>query len=208
MIPLVLDLKDKLVTIFGGGEVGLRKAAFFSKEARVMVVSRSFSPGFEDLDIQRISSDIEDMPDNGISRLMNDSFLAVGATSDPKLNARIGRLCQSRGILFNNATGEDGDVIIPSTISGDNYCIAITTYGMSPAIPRYLRQHMEEEFSSLDGMIKIQHELRRMLKETQPSQEKRTKTLWAVLRDPEIWELLDENYIKALNCAKKRYIDG
>lgn len=208
MIPLVLNLQDKLVTIFGGGEVGLRKAAFFSKEARVVVVSRSFSPGFEDLDVRRISSDIKDLPDNEISRLMDDSFLAVGATSDPELNARIGRLCQSERILFNNATGEGGDVIIPSMIRGEQYCIAITTYGMSPAIPRYLRQHMEEEFSSLDGMIELQHELRKMLKETQSSQAKRTETLWAVLRDPEIWEFLDENPIKALNCAKERYIDG
>ena len=44
MIPLMIDLAGKKVVIFGGGEVGARKARFFAPEAEVTVISRSFSP--------------------------------------------------------------------------------------------------------------------------------------------------------------------
>ena len=49
MIPLVLDLAEKRVVVFGGGAVGLRKAKYFKDEADVKVVSREFDPGFDSL---------------------------------------------------------------------------------------------------------------------------------------------------------------
>jgi precorrin-2 dehydrogenase/sirohydrochlorin ferrochelatase len=40
MIPLFVDCAGKRIVIFGGGDVASRKAAFFSGEAEVLVVSR------------------------------------------------------------------------------------------------------------------------------------------------------------------------
>ncbi len=45
LLPLFLDLSQKLVVIFGGGMVGERKARLFSQYSNVKVVSKEFSPG-------------------------------------------------------------------------------------------------------------------------------------------------------------------
>ena len=43
-LPLMLDLKDKEIAIFGGGEVGERKASLFCEHARVTIISRNLHP--------------------------------------------------------------------------------------------------------------------------------------------------------------------
>ena len=49
LLPLFLDLTSRLVVIFGGGNVGERKAGLFSQYGPVKVLSRDFSPGLLDL---------------------------------------------------------------------------------------------------------------------------------------------------------------
>lgn len=41
MIPLFIDCTGRRIVIFGGGDVAARKAAYFSGNADVTVVSRS-----------------------------------------------------------------------------------------------------------------------------------------------------------------------
>lgn len=192
--------------IFGGGSVGARKAAFFQHEAEVTVVSRSFSPAIEALPVRRRQLDLADLTDDGIRALLDGVFLAVAATPDAGLNDRIGRICRERGILFNNASGGPGDVVIPSVVRGRRYAIAISTFGRSPAVPRYLRRRLEREYADLDRMIELQGDLRALLKETESSQEQRAAALWNVLNDEEIWEALESDYERARTLAIARYL--
>ena len=53
MIPLFVDCSGKRIVIFGGGEVASRKAAYFSGQADVLVVSRSFSHKMSILPVER-----------------------------------------------------------------------------------------------------------------------------------------------------------
>src|SRR5512136_1901838 len=105
MVPLVLDLSGRRVVIFGGGPVGARKAAFFSGEADVTVVSRSFGPEFDTLPVRKVAKDLEGISDGNLARILNGVFLAVAATDDAGLNDRVGKLCRTSGIHFNNARG-------------------------------------------------------------------------------------------------------
>jgi len=208
MIPLMLDLTERHVAIFGGGEVGARKAAYFMAEADVEVVSRSFSPAFGSLPVRRRSMDLSTASDEVLRQVLDGVALAVGATSDPALNNRIGKMCREMGIHFNNADGEEGDVLIPSVIRGEHYCIAVSTSGKSPAVPRYVRQVLEKEIPDLDRMIELQSELRSALKKRGVPRQRRAAILRAVLMDPEIRDLLAENRSKAYESAKKRYLDA
>ena len=202
----MLDLTGRRVLIFGGGDVGARKAAYFEHEAVVTVISRSFSPRLDGLAVRRHETDLASLPDDAIGELLDGAFLAIAATPDPALNNRIGRLCASAGVLFNNAAGKPGDVIIPSVVRGRNYLIAISTGGKSPAVSRYLRMRLESEYADLDRMIDLQEEMRSILRETEPVQAERSRTLWKILLDDEIRELLGLDYGRARELAITRYL--
>ena len=202
----MLDLPGRRVLIFGGGDVGARKAAYFSHEAEVTVISRSFSPDHAGLAIRRQEGDISALSDEALLGLLSGAFLAVAATPDPELNDRIGRLCAEVGVLFNNAAGEPGDVIIPSVVRGNRFLVAVSTYGRSPAVSRYLRMRLETDYADLDRMIELQDEVRSMLRETEPVQAERSRILWAILSDDEIREALAADYGRARALAIERHL--
>ena len=206
MIPLMLDLTGRRVLIFGGGDVGARKAAHFSHEAEVTVFSRSFSPNLDGLTIRQQECDLSALSDEALRDLLSGAFLAVATTPDPELNDRIGRLCAEAGVLFNNAAGVPGDVIIPSVVRGNRFLVAVSTYGRSPAVSRYLRMRLEADYADLDRMIKLQEEIRPMLRETEPVQAERSRILWAILSDGEIRVALTADYARARAMAIERYL--
>ncbi len=205
MIPLILDLRTRRVIIFGGGSVGLRKAAFFAEESEVIVLSRSFLPGFETLGVECRTLEAGAMPEDELSALVRGAFLVVAATSDRDLNDRIGALCTREGVLFNNADGEAGNVIIPSVVRGDHYLVAVSTYGKSPGIARYLRMRIQDEWTDIDPMVELQAELRRHLREVEPLQQKRTDIIWKMLNDPELWDALRHDRDAARTLALRKY---
>lgn len=206
MIPLFVDCSGKRIVIFGGGEVASRKAAYFSGEADVLVVSRSFSHKMSILPVERRMLDTGMVSDEMLSDIIGRAFLVIGALSNPIQNNRIKNLCRTQDILFNNADGEAGDVIIPSVTGGENYLLAISTRGDSPAVSRFIREHLESEFPALDDMIALQRDLRGQLKQTESSSSRRNAILWEVLHDRELWKALKTDPAAAGNLVKERYL--
>jgi precorrin-2 dehydrogenase/sirohydrochlorin ferrochelatase len=206
MIPLFVDCSGKRVVIFGGGEVASRKAAYFSGEADVLVVSRSFSHKMSILPVERRMLEVGRVSDEVLTGIIDRAFLVIGALSDPIQNNRIKNLCMAREILFNNADGEAGDVIIPSVTTGENYQLAISTMGNSPAVSRFIREHLETQFPALDEMIALQHDLRAQLKLTEPAQSRRNAILWEVLNDRELWKTLKNDPARARQQVMERYL--
>jgi len=206
MIPLFVDCSGKRIVIFGGGEVASRKAAYFSREADVLVVSRSFSPKMSALPVERRVLDVSAASDEDIAGITRQAFLVIGTLPDPSLNNRIGEICKGQKILFNNADGQAGDVIIPSVTGGDNYILAISTKGSSPALSRFIREQIEMHYPALDEMVALQQELRELLKRCEPSQSRRNAILREVLHDRAIWEILEKDPEKARVELKRRYL--
>lgn len=204
MIPLFVDCSGRRIVIFGGGAVAARKAAYFAQEARVLVVSRSFVQQMDMLPVEKRRVDLRDATDSTVGNLVGDAFLVIGALSDTALNNRIGILCRTKGILFNNADGEAGDVILPAIGGGEHYTLAISTGGNSPAISRFIREHLEEQLPELDAMIVLQSRLRDYLKSTEPDQERRTAILHTVLHDRSVWKLLKTDPDKAWELVSGR----
>ena len=203
MIPLLVDCTGKRIVIFGGGAVASRKAMYFSGNADVLLVSRSFLPKITTLPVKRRILDVGTVSDDLIEEILDGAFLVISTFSDPSQNNRIGNLCRARAILFNNADGETGDVMLPSVTGGKNYTIAISTKGSSPAVSRFIREHLEKTYPALDEMIALQSELREQLKHHEPSQTRRTAILLEVLNDKELWEILKKDPSLARNQAKK-----
>ena len=206
MIPLYIDCSGRRIVIFGGGAVAARKAAYFAPEARVLVVSRSFVQKLETMQVERKSVDVQDASDAALTAILDGAFLVIGALSDPALNNRIGRLCRTKGILFNNADGEAGDVLLPAISRGENYTLAISTGGSSPAISRYIRHYLQQELPELDAMIVLQSRLRDVLKRTEPDQARRNAILRSVLDDALVWKLLRKDPDAAWEKVSARYL--
>ena len=90
-------------------------------------------------------------------------------------------------------------------IRGDEYCIAITTMGKSPAMSRFIREKIEDELAGVDDMITLQHNLRAELKEKIAVQDERAKILAAILEDPEIRDALEMGVVPAQELALRKY---
>ena len=208
MIPLFVDCSDRRIVIFGGGNVAARKAVYFSKKSHLTVVSRSFVSAFDGVQVTRVELDLETTSDLKLLDLTRDAFLVIAALSDPEANNRIGKLCRTKGILFNNADGEPGTVVLPAVTGGEHYTIAISTHGASPAVARFVREELDDAFPALDGMIVLQERLREALKESEPDQKKRNVVLRDVLDDSAVWQTLSTDEDAAWDDVKKRYLHG
>jgi len=204
-LPLFIDFSDKKVVIVGGGAVGYRKARYFCGLSEVVVVSRDFVPGLIDLQrnglIKLVKREIK--KDTEIEQVIDGAFLVISATDNPRLNRRIKDIAERRGILVNSAT-EKGNVVIPSIMKGEEYMVAVSTYGASPVLSRYLRIKIEEVIpEKMDSMVKLITEIRDGLKKEVKDQKTREKLLWMLVNDSGIWELLDD-YSTAFDTAVKR----
>jgi precorrin-2 dehydrogenase / sirohydrochlorin ferrochelatase len=206
MLPLMIDFSGKKVIIFGGGDVGARKASYFSGQSDVSVISRSFSRSFDDLRVGKTATDIAEIGDAELISTIKGAFLVIAATSDPVQNDRIGRLCSQEGILFNNAEGTAGDVILPSKIVGNHYLIAISTGGGSPGVARFLREHINATLPGLDRMIELQGRLREVLKMKEPDQSKRSLLLRDVVRDRDVWHAVEVSPEAGWKIVETRYL--
>jgi siroheme synthase-like protein len=203
MLPLILDLNGKKIVVFGGGEVGFRKASFFEKEADVVVVSRTFCEKFNGSTLRTIREDAEKV----LEGMIETADMVVAATDSQELNEKILEECFARGVWCNCATTA-GDMIIPSLVRRDGYFVAISTLGRSPAMSKYLKHILEERLApEYSAMVALQERLRAVLKEAIADQGERERVLWDVLKDEQVWELLragDET--GAMSLAERRTV--
>lgn len=204
-LPLMLDMAGREVVIFGGGEVGERKASLFCDCAKVIVVSRDFTPQlnqlFEKGKIKLIK--VKDLTKIEISQHLKNAFIAIPATNDAILNERIAQLASQSGKLVNRVD-DLGDIIVPSVIRRGDIVIGISTFGQSPALSKYIRERIEKVITHrFAQMSQLQKELRMKLKSQVQDQKKRKEILWNIINDNEVWVALEESYEKAYKVALK-----
>ena len=70
--------------------------------------------------------------DSELGLIIAPAFLVIGALSDQTENNRIGALCKEHGVLFNNADGKPGDIVIPAMTAGAHYTVAVSTRKREP----------------------------------------------------------------------------
>jgi precorrin-2 dehydrogenase/sirohydrochlorin ferrochelatase len=208
MLPLILDLTGRKVVIFGGGPVGARKAAFFQGECLVIVASRSFDRKIREMDVERVEVDLTTASDEDIRNLMEGAVLVIAALRDPALNDRIREISCTMGIFCNSVSGQPGDVLIPSVEKGRSHLVAVTTFGRSPAMARFIREKVSRDASEMDLMIDLQARAREALRAREPSRARRSAILWEIIRDGGAWEALSRGSDAAWEYVGRRYLHG
>ena len=186
MSPILLSPGNRLVTVFGGGNVALRKCRHF-EGFRIRVVADRILP-----ELREIADEVveEAVDASTAGRFMDGSDIVVAATSDHVLNDSIRDLSMSKGIMTNSAHG-GGDVLIPSTLHRDGYTVTVSSEGRVPAFPPYVIQRIDELLDpSYDRMLELLMMLRREIRDRIPTQPERARFLADVLADEDVWSLL------------------
>lgn len=188
MSPIVLSPGNRLVTVFGGGKVALRKCRHF-EGFRIRVVSEEVLPEFSELAEEVILERID--PATAAS-FMDGSDIVVAATSDHALNDAIRDISMSKGIMTNSAHG-GGDVLIPSTLHREGFTVTVSSEGRVPAFPPYVISKIDELLDpSYDRMLELLMMLRMDIRTRIATQPERAEFLARVLADEEVWERLRE----------------
>ena len=193
MSPIVLSPGNRLVTVFGGGNVALRKCRHF-EGFRIRVVADRILPELRDLADEVVDSAVDA---STAGEYMGGSDIVVAATSDHALNDSIRDLSMSKGIMTNSAHG-GGDVLIPSTLKREGYTVTVSSEGRVPAFPPYVIQRIDELLDpSYDRMLELLMMLRREIRTRIPTQPERAKFLADILADGEVWDLLRNDDIQS-----------
>jgi precorrin-2 dehydrogenase/sirohydrochlorin ferrochelatase len=210
LLPLLIDMKDRKVLIFGGGQVGERKAALFSRYAPTTVISRSFTPAIKELERKGVCLVYTggELSDDEIALYVRDAFLVVPTTSNLELNRRIRDIAHNNGCLVNSVDKIE-DLVVPSIIKRGDIILAISTGGASPALSRYMRQKIEQAIGpQFENMARLLGEIRPVLKKEVGSQADRSRILWAILEDKDVWKALAESYELSFDIALKHITNG
>lgn len=188
MSPISLSPGNRLVVVFGGGRVALRKCRHF-EGFRIRVVSPKVLPELESLAEEVVREAVD--PDTA-GGFMDEADIVVAATASHELNDAIRDVSMSRGIMTNSAHG-GGDVLIPSTLHRDGYTVTVSSEGRVPAFPPYVIQKIDGFLDpSYDAMLALLVDLRAVIRDRIPTQPGRAEFLAGVLADEGIWALLVE----------------
>ena len=144
--PVALDLRGRACLVVGGGAVARRKAGgLVATGALVTVVAPEAQRMPEGVTVQ-----LRPFLDGDLAGVA----LAVAASDDHELNARVASLARERGVWVNVADDpRAGDVILPAVARRGELQIAVSTGGASPALAQRLRKRLENEFGPEYGEL-------------------------------------------------------
>lgn len=160
-----LDLRGRRCVVVGGGAVGLEKTrGLLACGADVLVVS----PRFRD-DLLALEATLR----RGRYRRsdLDGAFLVVAATSDRRVNERVHRDAEARGMLCNVADVPDlCNFILPAVHREGPIAVSVSTGGASPALAKRIR-------NDVAGIVTSEHaDLARRLAELRPWAKERYPT--------------------------------
>lgn len=146
--PAFLRLDGKRVLLVGGGAAAARKARALARcGARVTLVAPRVAAA-----ARRAA---ERVVERGFrARDLAGVALAVCATDDEALNARVSRLCRRRGIWANVVDRPAlCDFIVPAVVRRGPLSIAVSTGGASPFMARRLRRRLQSVLTPADAKL-------------------------------------------------------
>ena len=146
--PLFVNLKNKKVLVIGGGKVAFKKISkIMEYEADIRVIAENI-PEEKLLELKNLKIEnnrkIENNKDE-IEKLVEEYFLVIAATDNEELNENIAEICDSKGILINNASSKTKmNVMFGGIVKNDEFQIAISTSGKNCRRSRAMKSEIQK----------------------------------------------------------------
>lgn len=202
--PIALEIEDRRCVVIGGGEVGEHKArALLTAGARVVVISKEFTEGLENL----ARRGVVELVRKGYSfGDLESAFLAIAATDDRSVNAEIFMEAEERGVLLNAVDdNEHCHFAVPSIVRRGDFTVAISTGGKAPALSKRLRMDLARQFGPEYGtLVDLLGEVR---EEVLPGREADFETWaawWQIVLDSDLVGMIREGRIEEAKAVVRR----
>ncbi|MBU2470358.1 MAG: bifunctional precorrin-2 dehydrogenase/sirohydrochlorin ferrochelatase [Proteobacteria bacterium] len=143
--PALLDLKDRLVLLVGGGRVAARKLdSLLGAGARVRLVSPRLCPEAQ----AQVGAPGVELRERGFEPGdVEGAWLVISATDDEALNRSVARAAQQARVFVNVVDVPPlCSFIVPAVVRRGELTLAVSTGGASPAAARRLRQSLDKQF--------------------------------------------------------------
>lgn len=167
LYPVILNMRDRLAVVIGGGEVALRKVKdLLAAEARVRVVSPMMHPGIMEMN-REWDERLEVVVREYRAGDLDGAALVFSATNDPGVNRIVFGEAEERG-LFINAVDDPPNCtfFVPSFVKKGDLILALSTGGASPAMAARLRRELEGHIpGNIEELLAALREARRILQE-------------------------------------------
>lgn len=173
--PLMLNIKDKDITVIGGGKVAFRKVKkLLEYNAKVKVISKEF---IEDFNF--IKEKIVMIKEEYHEKLLENTFMMFACTDCNKTNSFIMKLCKENNILCNIADDiETCDFIVPSSLKRGDLIISVSTLGNSPSLSSKIRKDLEDIYTlEYSDYVEVLGDIREILLKKCSDKVKRKKIL-------------------------------
>jgi uroporphyrin-III C-methyltransferase/precorrin-2 dehydrogenase/sirohydrochlorin ferrochelatase len=141
-LPIFCQLRARDCLLVGGGDVAERKARLLLVAgARLTVNAFDFVPQFH---VWAENGMLTLVEGEFNARLLDKSWLAIAATDDDAVNARVSAEAEQRRIFCNVVDApKQASFIMPSIIDRSPLMVAVSSGGTSPVLARLLREKLE-----------------------------------------------------------------
>ena len=146
--PLFVNLKNKKVLVIGGGKVAFKKIIkIMEYEADITVIAENIAEEklleLKNLKIEN-NRKIENNKDE-IEKLVKEYFFVIATTDNEELNENIAEICDSKGILINNASSKTKmNVMFGGIVKNDEFQIAVSTSGKNCRRSRAMKSEIQK----------------------------------------------------------------
>ncbi len=165
-LPVFLNLRDLKVLVIGGGFVGTKRALKLSSYTpNVTVFSLDFSKELLESNLKLVKGDAREIKED----VLKEFDVIFLATNDPELNRSICLKAKELGKLCNDPNDpEISSFIMPIFYEDEDIGIAVTTYGKSSIVSKYVMEKIKESIlndPNIRTYIELMYEIKRDLKE-------------------------------------------
>ena len=175
--PIFLNIKNKPITVIGGGDIALRKVKLLIKvKPKITLISKVICKELKEMLLEHNHKIIKK---SFQEKDLENPILIVAATNNTKLNKKISIIAQQKNILINVVDQPElCTFTMGSIIERDSLVISISCGGKAPVLVRSIREKIEMLIpQSYSELVKFAGNLRSIVKKKIQSGVKR-RVFW------------------------------